>query len=65
MAASRCQSSSTLLAAEGYDFEASKALTEEGSQFVGLALDDENEFDLSEARIRTWCQQILTLFDER
>ncbi len=50
---------------EGYEFEASQALTEDGSQFVGLALDDENEFDLSEARILTWCEQILREFGLR
>ncbi len=43
---------------EGYDFEQSKALTSDGSQFVGLALDDENEFDLTEERIQSWCQQL-------
>lgn len=45
---------------EGYEYEESKALTEDKSQFVGLALDDENQFMLSDARIAGWCQQILT-----
>ncbi len=43
---------------EGYEFEASKALTDDQSQFVGLPLDDENEFHLSDERIRQWCAQI-------
>ncbi|MDO3388187.1 flavodoxin FldB [Gilvimarinus sp. SDUM040013] len=43
---------------QGYDFETSKALINDDQQFVGLALDDENEFDLSEQRITTWCAQI-------
>ena len=30
---------------QGYDFTASKALTEDKSQFVGLSLDDENQYD--------------------
>lgn len=47
---------------DGYTFEASKALTADGSQFVGLALDDENEFQLSDARIAHWCAQILREF---
>ena len=47
---------------EGYEFEASKALTEDEKYFVGLALDDENEFDKSEARIQQWCAQILREF---
>lgn len=43
---------------DGYEFEQSKALTEDGLQFVGLALDEENEFELTEKRIANWCQQI-------
>lgn len=46
----------------GYEFEASKALTPDGNYFVGLALDDENEFQLSEARIQQWCAQVLQEF---
>ena len=44
--------------AAGYTFEESKALTEDGEFFFGLALDDENEFDLSEERISRWCEQL-------
>ncbi len=44
---------------QGYQFNASKALTEDNSQFVGLSLDDEKQFDLSDERIQTWCVQIL------
>lgn len=47
---------------EGYAFEGSKALTTDKSCFVGLALDDENEFALSEQRIQKWCTQILAEF---
>ncbi len=47
---------------QGYEFEASKALTEDESHFVGLALDEENEFNLTQARIQTWCKQILREF---
>lgn len=43
---------------EGYTYEASKALTPDGTHFVGLALDDENEFDKSANRIAVWCAQI-------
>lgn len=46
----------------GYEFEGSKALTPEGDYFVGLALDEENEFDLSQARINQWCAQVLQEF---
>lgn len=47
---------------EGYDFEASKALTADGQWFVGLALDDENEFQLSDERIARWCEQLVREF---
>lgn len=47
---------------EGYEFEASQALTPEGDQFVGLALDEENEFELTEERIARWCDQITREF---
>lgn len=47
---------------EGYEFEGSKALTKDGSQFMGLALDEENEFDQSAERIATWCDQVLEAF---
>lgn len=46
----------------GYQFEGSKALTPDGNFFVGLALDDENEFALTDARIARWCTQILAEF---
>jgi len=48
--------------AAGYQFEESKALTADKSCFVGLALDEENEFALSEDRIQEWCQQVLQEF---
>lgn len=47
---------------EGYDFAKSKALTEDKSQFVGLSLDDENQYDLTDQRISQWCEQVLVEF---
>jgi flavodoxin II len=44
---------------EGYDFIASKALTEDKSFFVGLSLDDENQYDLTDERIDNWCHQLI------
>ncbi|WKE66374.1 flavodoxin FldB [Gallaecimonas kandeliae] len=44
---------------QGYDFEASKALNEDGSQFVGLALDDDNQWKETDPRLQAWCVQIL------
>ena len=47
---------------QGYSFEQSKALTEDGQFFVGLPLDDENQFELTDDYIAQWSQQILTEF---
>lgn len=43
---------------QGYQFEASKGLTEDGSHFLGLALDEDTQFEQSETRIAIWCQQL-------
>lgn len=42
---------------EGYDFTESKALASE-THFLGLALDEDQEADLSEDRIKEWVAQI-------
>ncbi len=47
---------------EGYQFEASKALTEDGTQFVGLALDEDSQHELTEERLERWCHQVLAEF---
>ncbi|WP_333003225.1 flavodoxin FldB [Vibrio coralliilyticus] len=49
---------------ESYEFEASKALTEDGSQFVGLALDEDSQYELSDERIATWVEQVLVEYQE-
>lgn len=43
---------------QGYEFEASKALSDDGHRFVGLALDEENQFDQTASRIQQWCEQL-------
>ena len=45
-----------------YHFSASKALTPDGKYFLGLALDEDSEFELSEQRIVDWCRQIAAEF---
>lgn len=45
---------------ESYCFDASKALTEDGSHFVGLALDEDSQYALSDERIAQWLEQVLT-----
>ncbi len=42
----------------GFEFESSKALTADGNEFLGLALDDENQFELTDDRIRQWCLRL-------
>jgi len=44
---------------QGYEFTASKALTDDGEFFVGLSLDDENQYDQTDARVKRWCSQII------
>ncbi len=47
-----------------YEFEASKALTPDGKQFVGLALDEDSQYELSDERIATWVEQVMTEYSE-
>ena len=42
---------------EGYNFNASKGLID--GMFCGLALDDDNQPDLTEERIETWCEALM------
>ena len=49
---------------EGYEFDASKALIDDGRHFVGLALDDANQYDQTESRIEQWVDQILNEIHE-
>lgn len=45
-----------------YRFSTSKALSRDNQHFLGLALDEDNEFELSEERITAWCHQIANEF---
>ncbi len=45
-----------------YEFNGSKALSQDGSQFVGLALDEDSQYDKTEDRVATWVEQVLTEF---
>ena len=44
---------------QGYEFTASKALNEDKSQFVGLSIDDENQYQQTDERIEQWTSQLL------
>lgn len=50
---------------DSYEFEASKALTEDQSQFVGLALDEDSQYELSDERIAAWVEQVLVEYSEK
>lgn len=43
---------------EGYDYDASKAEVAGGKQFVGLALDEDQQPLLSADRLNRWCAQV-------
>jgi flavodoxin I len=44
---------------EGYEFDESKALTADRQCFVGLAIDEDQQEDLTSARLNDWCQQVV------
>ncbi len=48
--------------AEGYDFDESKAIREDG-RFVGLALDDDCQPKLTEGRVNEWLADVLPKFE--
>ena len=45
---------------EGYEFEASRALNEQKTHFCGLAIDEDQQFELTDERVANWVQQIVT-----
>ncbi len=47
---------------EGYEFEASKAQIPGQNLFVGLALDEDQQENLSADRLNRWCEQICEEF---
>lgn len=49
---------------QGYQFDASKALTDCGEYFVGLALDEDSQYELSDERIEQWCEQVLVEYHD-
>jgi len=46
----------------GYEFDESKALTADKQFFIGLAIDDDCQNELSDERIEQWCQQVTLEF---
>ncbi|UTW00856.1 flavodoxin [Marinomonas rhizomae] len=47
---------------EGYEFEASRACIENKESFVGLAIDEDQQFELTDQRIEQW---VIQLYAER
>lgn len=44
---------------QGYDFDESKALTDDGDHFAGLAIDEDQQFELTDGRIAQWVGQLV------
>ena len=45
---------------EGYDYEESKAVVD--GKFVGLALDEDNQAELTDERVANWVAQLKSAF---
>ncbi|MCV2402370.1 flavodoxin [Marinomonas sp. C2222] len=43
---------------EGYEFEASRACVENKENFIGLAIDEDQQFELTDERIEQWVIQV-------
>ncbi|SMF63902.1 flavodoxin I [Alteromonadaceae bacterium Bs31] len=48
---------------EGYEFDASKAKLADQDVFVGLALDEDQQPELTGQRLYAWCQQVANEFE--
>ncbi|BCD98775.1 flavodoxin [Marinagarivorans cellulosilyticus] len=47
---------------EGYEFDASKALAADGVSFVGLAIDEDQQANLTDERLDAWCESLRSHF---
>lgn len=50
---------------DGYDFEASEALVQDGKLFCGLAVDEDQQFELTDQRVEGWVKQVVSEFDSQ
>lgn len=48
----------------GYDFNSAKSLTADKKHFVGLAIDEVNQDDLTEQRVSQWCRELMDIVGE-
>ncbi|MDP2609915.1 MULTISPECIES: flavodoxin [unclassified Oceanobacter] len=44
----------------GYEFDASLATLADGKQFCGLAIDEDQQFDLTDDRVGRWISQVMS-----
>ncbi|MEM9386688.1 MAG: flavodoxin [Pseudomonadota bacterium] len=49
---------------QGYDFERSAAANEDGSQFCGLAIDQDRQQALTDERVAQWVTQLAVEFEQ-
>lgn len=49
---------------EGYDFEASLAANKDKSFFCGLAIDEDQQFELTDQRIEAWINRLFVQLDQ-
>jgi flavodoxin I len=49
---------------EGFEFDESKAITDDGEFFVGLGIDEDQQPELTEERVEAWVEQIKEEFAE-
>lgn len=49
---------------EGYDFEASLAANNDKSYFCGLAIDEDQQIELSDARVAAWVAQLIEQLEQ-
>lgn len=49
---------------EGYDFEASLAANNDKTWFCGLAIDEDQQFDLTNTRIQAWVAQLVEQYQQ-
>lgn len=47
---------------DGYEFDGSLALTADKKHFVGLALDEDTQRELTDKRVTSWCEMISSEF---
>lgn len=45
---------------DGYEFESSRSLCDNGTMFVGLPLDNDNEEEKTDERLAAWAEQLKT-----